>query len=350
VATLPQLRNVEAYRPCEWDLKADSAGRQYWVDSFCTHLHLLETAISEEYPDTRPEKLAAFHTDYVAAMRALDAEPDRFERIDVLYLDEVRNNLLQRYGFDDPYRGIKTRENELALELLPDLLHDIDATPSEELVEKLAFGLMAGNLFDHGALAAIERYQAEAAEFRQLRDAQPVRPWFIDGVDAWRRRWSDGSAYEHVAFFVDNAGPDICLGCLPFIRWMLQEGSRVTLAANTGPALNDVTAPEALALLDRIADLDDFASQALRSGQLAVIASGNSTPLIDLTRLTKQCAETLGDADLIILHGMGRAVESNYHAAFSRDCLRSAVLKVGAVARRLGGRLFDCVFQLQPAS
>ena len=245
---------------------------------------------------------------------------------------------------------ILTHGHEDHIGALPYLLREINATPTEELVEKLAFGLMAGNLFDHGALAAIERYQTGASEFRQLRDAQPVRPWFIDGVDAWRRRWSDGSAYEHVAFFVDNAGPDICLGCLPFIRWMLQEGSRVTLVANTGPVLNDVTAPEVLMLLDRIADLDDFASQALRSGRLAVIASGNSTPLIDLTRLTKQCAETLGDADLIVLHGMGRAIESNYHAAFSCDCLRSAVLKVGAVAKRLGGRLFDCVFQLQCAS
>jgi uncharacterized protein with ATP-grasp and redox domains len=350
VATLLQLKNVETYRPCEWDLKVDPAGRQYWADSFCTHLHLLETAISEEYPDVRPEKLAAFRTDYVAAMRALDAEPDRFERIDILYLDEVRSDLLQRYGFDDPYRGVKARENEVALELLPDLLHEIDGAPSEKLIEKLAFGLMAGNLFDLGALAAIERYQAEASEFRQLRDAQPVRPWFIDGVDAWRRRWSDGSAYEHVAFFVDNAGSDICLGCFPFIRWMLQKGSRVTLVANTGPALNDVTASEILALLDRLADLDHLASKALASGRLAVIASGNSAPLIDLTRLTKQCAEALGDADLIILHGMGRAIESNYRAAFSCECLRSAVLKVGAVARRLGGRLFDCVFQLQRAS
>lgn len=350
MAVLPQLKDAETYRPCDWDLKADAAGRRYWVDSFCTHLRLLEAAIAEEYPETPAEKLAAFRADYIAAMSTLDAHPDRFERIDVLYLDEVRNDLQRRYGFDDPFRDVKARENELALELLPDLLSEIDAAGADDVVEKLAVGLLAGNLFDLGSLAAIERYQAEASEFRRLRETQPARPWFIDGIDAWRERWRNGSAYEHVAFFVDNAGSDICLGCAPLVRWMLREGSRVTLVANTGPTLNDVTAPETIELLDRIATHDSIVAAALRSERLAVIASGNSAPLIDLTRLTEQCAEAIGDAGLIVLHGMGRAVESNYYATFSCDCLRSAVLKVRVVASRLGGRLFDCMFELRPAS
>ncbi len=350
MARLPQLENVESYRPCDWDLKADAAGRRYWVESFCTQLLPLEAAIAEQYPDTSAEKLAAFRTDYLAAMRALDANPDRFERIDVLYLDEVRNDLQQRYGFDDPFLSVKARENEIALALLPDLLNELDAAASDELPEKLAFGLMAGNLFDLGALAAIERCQTEASDFRRLRATQPARPWFIDGLDAWRERWSDGSPYKHVAFFVDNAGSDVCLGCVPLIRWMLQEGSRVTVVANTGPALNDVIASEAKMLLDRVADLDSIISKELRSGRLSVSASGNSAPLIDLSRLSEPCTEAVRSADLIILHGMGRAVESNYHAEFSCDCLRSAVLKVSEVAVRVGGSLFDCVFQFRPAN
>jgi len=350
VAKLPQLKNAGTYRACEWDLKADPEGRRYWVQLFCDHFDLLAAAIREQYPETSPGKLASFRSDYLAAMRALDSEPDRFERLDVLYLDELRNELLDQHGFDDPYRGIKTRENELALALLPDLLGELDASPADALVEKLAFGLMAGNIFDLGAWEAVERYHAGRADFRQLRATQPPRPWFIDSLDAWGKRWADGVAYRHVALFVDNAGSDICLGCLPLARWMLRAGSRVTLVANSGASLNDVTAPELARLLDDIGPADNITSSALSDGRLSVTGSGNRAPLLDLTRLADTCVHAIANADLVILHGMGRAIESNFRASFACDTLRVAVLKDTAVARWVGGRLFDCVFWFETAA
>lgn len=347
MARLPQLKTVKTYRPCEWDLKADPEGRRYWVKHFCDHLELLAAAISEAYPGTSAGKLASFRSEFVAAMQTLEAEPARFERIDVLMMDELRNSLQKRYGFDDPYRGIKARANRLALALLPDVLRELDADPPNAVVEKLALGLMAGNLFDLGATAAVERYQAGGSDFRQLRAAQPPRPWYIDDLDAWRERWLDGGAYGHVAFFVDNTGPDVYLGCLPLARWMLREGSRVTLVANSEPALNDVTAPELARLLSHVADAET--ADALARGRLSVIGSGASTPLIDLTQLNGACVDAVADADLIILHGMGRAIESNSEAFFSCNSLRAAVLKDQAVARRMGARLFDCVFRFEVA-
>ncbi len=349
MAQLPQLENAETYRACEWDLKTDPEGRRYWVNLFCDHLDVLMTAIAEEYPGTPPGKLAAFRADYLAAMQALDADPDRFERIDVLYLDELRNDLQDEYGFHDPYRGIKARENELALALLPDLLDELDASPPDALVERLAFGLMAGNIFDLGAWETIERCRSGSAEFRHLRAEQPPRPWFIDSLDAWRRHWANGQAYEHIAFFVDNAGSDICLGCLPSVRWMLREGSRVTLVANSRPALNDVTLPELESLLAGVRGTDKLVADALEDGRLSTTGSGGRAPLIDLTQLTGDCVEAIADADLIVLDGMGRAIESNFRASFSCDSLRVAVLKDRAVARWVGGRLFDCVFRFVPA-
>jgi type II pantothenate kinase len=148
---------------------------------------------------------------------------------------------------------------------------------------------------------------------------------------------------------VDNAGADICLGCVPLVRWMLQKGSRVTLVANSGPALNDVTIPELTELLEQIAAIDASIASALSDGRLGSVSSGGWAPLLDLTDLSGDCVAAVGDADLIILHGMGRAVESNFEARFSCDVLRMAVLKDEAVAQRLGARLFDCVFQLQVA-
>ena len=59
---------------------------------------------------------------------------------------------------------------------------------------------------------------------------------------------------------------------------------------------------------------------------------------------------TTSDADLIVLHGMGRAVESNFHAVLRCDALRTAVLKDEQVAARLGGKLFDCLFEFRPAA
>ncbi len=181
-----------------------------------------------------------------------------------------------------------------------------------------------------------------------MRAALPPRPWFIDDLDRWQRRWLEGEPYQHVLLFADNAGPDICLGCLPLARQMLQAGARVTLAANSAPALNDVTAPELTDLVARVSPMDDTLAQALAVDRLAIVASGARAPLIDLTQLSTDCVRRTADADLILLHGMGRAIESNFDARFSCDALWVAVLKDEAVAARVGGQLFDCIFRFQP--
>jgi hypothetical protein len=55
------------------------------------------------------------------------------------------------------------------------------------------------------------------------------------------------------------------------------------------------------------------------------------------------------DADLVWLHGMGRAIESNLYARFTCDAAWTGVLKDDEVATRMGGKLFDCVFRFRPA-
>ncbi len=49
--------------------------------------------------------------------------------------------------------------------------------------------------------------------------------------------------------FVDNAGADIVLGMLPFVRELLRMGADVIMAANSQPAINDITAAELIRLL-----------------------------------------------------------------------------------------------------
>jgi uncharacterized protein with ATP-grasp and redox domains len=349
LARLKQLAEPDAYRACDWDLKRDAGGRVYWIRHFRRHLDLQVTLIRQQYPGAEPARIGRFRADYLAMMESLETEPQRYERIDVLLIDELRHDLMLRHGFEDPYRDIKQRENAAALTALPRLLAELDAEPPAVRIEKLAAGLLAGNIFDLGAPATVERYQDQGLDFWRLRASLPERPWLIDDVDDWRRRWLEGEPYRHALLFVDNAGPDICLGCLPLARWMLRSGTRVTLAANESPALNDVTAAELTELLVRVGPTDETLARALAERPLAMVSSGGRAPLIDLGQLSPACVSLAADADLVVLHGMGRAVESNFQARFSCDALWVAVLKDEAVAARVGGRLFDCVFRFRPA-
>ncbi|MFH1748011.1 MAG: ARMT1-like domain-containing protein [Planctomycetota bacterium] len=349
MAVLPQLLDVENYRPCDWDLKEDHQGRAYWVKLFCDHLALVLELISKEYPDADQQRLNAFRQDYLDTMRNLDGHPEQFETVDILRLTRLRNEVQNRHGFSDPFLGIKQSANDAALELLPQVLADLDALPPENLVTELAQGLMAGNLFDLGARSTAHLYRTGQGGFHQSLEILPTRPWFIDDLTFWRDRWTE-RPYRHAFMFVDNAGADICLGCIPFIRWMLRNKTCIMLAANSLPALNDVTAPELMALIPCIARLDPTIESALTQGTLKLIASGNDTPLLDLASISDQCAAAARDIDLLILHGMGRGIESNFTARFRCDVLTTAIIKDPAVAQYVGGQLNDCVLRLVPAA
>ncbi len=348
---LQQLRDPARYRPCDWDFRTDAAGRQYWTDLFRWHLDaVLVPLIREEAPDTNEEQLAALRADYLAVYADIDARPHDYNPLNVLVYTRHRRQILERHGFPDPFLGIKTRENETALALLPDILAELDAADETSRQDLLVRGVMAGNIFDLGSRTTVEMHQTGQTAFDTTRRTQARRPWFIDNVDAWWDRWRQRGPYHHAVYFVDNAGGDVVLGCLPLARWMVQQGTRVTLAANTGPALNDVTADELVPLLAHAAAGDPALRDAWSGDALRVAASGCRTPLIDLGDLAPPFVDATGDADLLILHGMGRAIESNYDVDLTCDLLQSAVLKDESVADRHRARLLDCVFRFTPYS
>ncbi len=345
---LPQLIDADRYQPCEWDLKADRRWLDYWVGVFVNHAESLMRSIAASYPDLAPQRLAELRERYVATMRRFGECPEHFERIDILTLDAARDELLRSCGVLDPFAAEKRRANQAALALLPKWFSEIDQAPASRRLELVCQGLLAGNMFDLGAAAAAACYQQAGADFERIRSALPPRPWLVDDVDRWAERWRDGGGYEHVAIFVDNAGPDFCLGCLGLARWCALRGARVTLAANERPALNDVTVREAADLLEQAGRADETLGRLVRERRVEVISTGNHTPLIDLAHLAPDCVAHLADADLLVLVGMGRALESNYRARLACDAVRVAVLKDRMVARWLGGRLFDCILGLGP--
>ena len=121
------------------------------------------------------------------------------------------------------------------------------------------------------------------------------------------------------------------------------------LAANERPSINDVTARELRALLPRVAKAEidavgtDVFKRALDENRLAVVSSGSDLPVIDLTHVSSELRDAARGADLVVLEGMGRAVETNLFARFACDALNLGMVKHPEVAQCLRGELYDCV-------
>ncbi|VEL36762.1 unnamed protein product [Protopolystoma xenopodis] len=92
-------------------------------------------------------------------------------------------------------------------------------------------------------------------------------------------------------------------------------------------------------------------AKALKERRLILAETGQASPCIDLRLLASNLVKlvTREQVDLIVLIGMGRAVQTNLYARFSVDCLKVAVLKNAWLANRLGGQLFNVIFSFEPA-
>lgn len=330
----PLLLDVAHYRPCDWDLLEDDEARAEWLDFFASHFGVLaEQALASGYA---VENVEAASADVQSAIESLRRDPLAFgHRVDILALDRIRDGALRAHGVDDPCKAVKRAQTRMALAGLHDRLRAIDATDEDERRVELLRGVLAGNLFDMGAApTAGEFARATRLDFPALRKRVADRPWHIDDADEMHIE-----GRERVVIFADNAGSDCVLGMLPLAREFLRFGADVVLAANTGPTLNDVTASELRDVVEEAAGEDS----AFESSQLSVVANGTMDPLIDLSEVSTELSEAAHGADLVVLIGMGRAIESNWLARFSRECWRLAVLKDPKVAKKRGGRLFDCI-------
>ncbi len=345
MAILCKLAEPHRYTVSDWDLTTDTAGREYWMDHFAHHTDTMLTMLARQGEST--ESAHAFRQELLAELADLRRDPSAWGPLSVLTFDRRRERLLRKHGIADPYARVKQIENDAAIALYGDVIGELDALSGLPLVETLIRGIFAGNIFDLGSLATVKDYHEQGMDFHATRERQPKRPWLIDNFDALSDRLIHHRPYQQVLFFVDNAGADLILGCLPLARYLTRQGSRVVLAANSTPSLNDITWSELVDVLDRLAKIDTLLAEMLRTGCLSTVANGCGTPLIDLTDISSQCDSEARSSELIILEGMGRAVESNYHVRFTCDCLKIALLKDIAVARRLGGTLYDQVCRFE---
>jgi type II pantothenate kinase len=356
--TLPLLADAAGYEPATWELTYDEARRGYWVDLFRDHFPKLlaeaerEAAdLGQDLDDLRQRGEAA-ERELSAYLDDVSAQPAQYAPLTILDLCWQRERVLRRHGFEDPYRLAKKRENEQSLGRLPAVLAELDALPPAQQREAVVRGLFAGNIFDLGASKTIDMFQdGNAVDFHGTLAKLKPRPWFVDDLDAWLERLQ-GPAHRAALIFVDNAGPDVVLGIMPFARMLLQRGTRVILTANSAASLNDVTYEELVELIEQINDdqADATLQTAWQNGELQVVPSGNWAPLIDFRRVSPELVDVVQreQVDLAVIEGMGRALETNFKARFTCETLKLAMIKDQGVAQALGAAMFDLVFKYEP--
>jgi len=302
-----------------------------WLDVFERQIHYIAScALESGYGPADAERAQRGVLEIVRALR--DDPRALGDQLNILVIDRARDGLLRECGIDDAFRAVKERETARALLALPDRLAAIDAVPDEQRVGALVRGVFAGNLFDMGAEETATMFLDGAAPlFAACLEKAPARPWGIDHHDGARL---DG--WEHAVLFVDNAGADVVLGMLPLARELARRGTRVTLAANELASLNDITAKELAPITSEMTGV-------------RVLSSGSGDPLIDLSALDPAFCAEVEDADLVVLEGMGRGLESNWTARLACETWRMAIVKAEPVSRKRGVAMFDGVFRRDPA-
>ncbi|KAK3733934.1 hypothetical protein QZH41_009580 [Actinostola sp. cb2023] len=340
----PLLASAVEYFPDTEDLTADVAARTYWLECFRTALDegVKRAIASQPYSPDAKERAEKFRTKYLTFLDAFHKKPFSYGSLTVRSLLDTREQCLEEFEFPDPFAEIKMQENQDAIEQFSQRLQELDKLSNDERQETLIRGVLAGNVFDWGAKEVAELMDKKLLAFETAMDKLQKRPWLIDDLDEWIQNTQD-RVYKKVLVFVDNSGVDIIMGIFPFVRELLTRGTKVILAANTYPALNDVMHSELVILLHEIAALCPVIKSAVETRQLVAMETGSSSPCLDLRRIDADLAIQSKDVDLIVLEGMGRCIHTNFTAQFTCDSLKLAVIKNRWLANRLGGDMYSVV-------
>ncbi|MCC7350583.1 MAG: DUF89 family protein [Phycisphaerales bacterium] len=339
-----KLADADSYVACRWDLAVDEEARVYWIGFFKRHLEII-LKLALEAADRRGESAGVrdradrCREDFHAFFDSIPQRMSDGQRVTILTLDQWRDAILRRHGFVDAFVDLKNRENEKMLPLLPEVCRQIDALDGPEQLLAVVEGVFAGNIFDMGAEATTKKFLGDGPDFFAVRKSLAARPWLIDDFDSLCRRLLDGPVHRKAVFFIDNAGSDFLLGAIPMMRWLGRRGTRIVLAANERPTLNDMTIHDVRAWWGKIIEIEP----SLKELDIQRVSTGTGEPLIDLSAVSDELNAASADADLVIIEGMGRGVESNLEARFSCDALKLAMIKDALVARRLEGKIFDVV-------
>ena len=346
------LRSPESYVAHDWDLLASAQDRSYWLDLFATHFEETLSHAAGHYGRSAGKRVAAARKAFQDTILRLRQDPGSLPggRLNVIELCRLRESVLWANGLSDPFRRVKDRENAATAELYPELVRKLHTMDRKDRWLQLIQSVFAGNLFDLGAVATMHLANDPSDFHQALGDIKP-RPWLVDDFDLLQADLpgSPPSKWSKAVIFIDNCGGDFVMGIMPLARQLALDGTQIVLAANELSSLNDLTADEAGAMVELLASRDADLSALIESGFITVVSTGNGIPLIDLSDVSDELNEAAADADLVILEGMGRAVESNFDVDLKVDRLNLALLKDPQVAAHVGGEMYDCICKYIPA-
>ncbi|KAK1282263.1 Uncharacterized protein QJS10_CPB22g01499 [Acorus calamus] len=246
------------------------------------------------------------------------------------FAQRIQEQVLRELGFVDIFKKVKDEENAKAIVLFEDVVCLNDAIEDGgKRVENLIRGILAGNIFDLGSPELAEVFARDGMSFLASCQNLASRPWVIDDLENFKLKWNmkswkkasllcsklDARISLKAVIFVDNSGADIILGILPFARELLRRG----------------TQPEDHELSDTVTNHNFELSQL--------------TQVIDLRSVSQELAYLASDADLVVLEGMGRSLETNLYAQLKCDSIKIGMIKHPEIAQFLGGSLYNCVFK-----
>ena len=345
------LKDPEGYDAQDWDLSSDGEAWEYWLDLFANHFEITLAHALERYGPRAEKQIKPARQEFAATIASLrDGATELTDgKLNVMALCRLREAALRNHHLNDPFGHIKARENESAIELYPQIVRKQHALDGPSRWLRLVECAFAGNIFDLGSGPTMHLADAPTDFLAAVENIRP-RPWLVDDFD---RLWQDVASappmkWGKAVVLIDNAGSDFILGVMPLVREMALEGTQIVLAANELPSLNDMTADETVEIVQRLASVDVDLAALVDAGMFEVASTGNDIPLIDLSDVSDELNESAADAELVILEGMGRSIESNFDTEFEVDCLRLALLKDAMVAKRIGGELYDCVCKYTP--
>jgi len=345
------LRDPAGYQSIPWNLVSDDGVLEYWLE----HLEKLSEKVfgyaRDHYGRGAKDRIDRTREDLAEELASIRVNRmiDGNDKPTPIDFDRMWQGLLCRHGLVDPFASIKRKANNDACIMYPNVVRRLHAMADKDKWFSLIEGTLAGNLFDLGGESTMNLSDSPDGFFDSLENLKP-RPWFVDDCDMLVEDMllAPPAKWSKVVIFIDNAGADFVLGVMPLARELALAGSQIILAANEKPALNDMTVDETIDVVEKLSLGDADLHALIEAGMFEVVSTGNDIPMIDLGNVSDELNEAASDADLVILEGMGRAVESNFDVQFSVDSIQLAMIKDPAVGKKIGAESFDCVCKYVP--
>jgi type II pantothenate kinase len=94
-------------------------------------------------------------------------------------------------------------------------------------------------------------------------------------------------------------------------------GATVFMVANHLPVVNDITAEECKTFIGALTCDDEMLGYFLQTRRIRIIGSDGHLPQVKLNEVSEACNDAVAGVNLLILVGMRRALETNYHTKFN---------------------------------